>query len=33
MEIDSPVHAGKTNCFCSEACHQRSVAAPEQYAA
>jgi YHS domain-containing protein len=38
MEIDSAAAAaseeyeGKTYYFCSEACHQRFVAAPEQYA-
>jgi YHS domain-containing protein len=38
MEIDSVVAAaseeyqGKTYYFCSEGCHQRFVAAPEQYA-
>jgi len=39
MEIDpaaaaaSEEYEGKTYYFCSEACHQRFVAAPEQYAA
>jgi YHS domain-containing protein len=38
MEIDSAAAAaseeygGKTYYFCSEACHQQFVAAPEQYA-
>jgi YHS domain-containing protein len=38
MEIDSAAAAaseeygGKTYYFCSEGCHQRFVAAPEQYA-
>ena len=38
MEIDSATAAaseeyeGKTYYFCSEGCHQRFVAAPEQYA-
>ena len=38
MEIDSAMAAaseeygGKTYYFCSEGCHQRFVAAPEQYA-
>ena len=38
MEIDSAAAAaseeyeGKTYYFCSEACHQRFVAEPEQYA-
>ncbi len=39
MDIDpataaaSEEYEGKTYYFCSEACHQRFVAAPEQYAA
>ena len=38
MDIDpataaaSEEYEGKTYYFCSEACHQRFVAAPEQYA-
>jgi Cu+-exporting ATPase len=38
MEIDTAAAAaseeyqGKTYYFCSEACHQQFVAAPEQYA-
>jgi P-type Cu+ transporter len=38
VEVDAPAapaseeYQGKTYYFCSEGCHQRFVAAPEQYA-